>query len=193
MPPVVRKHQPTRVTPAPWRELESPPAANDVSTRLPPLSRGLPKDAQEIAQLRATLHLEQTNDLRAAAMLVMLGLGLRKREIVALDVADVVTIGAVVCVSVASRARGERGKQTFLPVIGPDARVLRAYVARQHDEAAAPTSPLFYNVEHGRADRLARISTNSISYWLLELRLRARAKLGGRSRAAHVAADRSER
>jgi hypothetical protein len=38
---------------------------------------------------------------------------------------------------------------------------------------------LFYCIEHGRVDRLERTSANSISYWLLELRLRARAARPG--------------
>lgn len=161
---------------ASWRELRSPPAANDTRAGVIPLSRRLPKDPLEIAQLHATLDLSQAPDLRAAAMLVMLGLGLRKHELVALDVSDVVTLGTVVCVAVKSRARETRGEQTFLPVTGRDARTLRQYLAQQHDEAAALTSPLFHCIEHGRVDRLQRTSANSISYWLLELRLRARAR-----------------
>lgn len=162
---------------ATWRELSSPPAANDVAQSRVPLCRSLPKDAEEIELLNATLDLAHLSDLRAAALLVMLGLGLRKRDVVQLDVADVVTVGAVVCVRVRSRRRGDEGEESFLPVIGPDARVLRAYVADQHEQAAEPTSPLFYNIEHGQADRLKRITANAISYWLLELRLRARQAL----------------
>ncbi|HEY6078092.1 MAG TPA: hypothetical protein VIW29_04780 [Polyangiaceae bacterium] len=164
---------------ASWRELRSPPAANDTRAGMIPLSRRLPKDPRELAQLHATLDLSQAADLRAAAMLVMLGLGLRKHELVALDVSDVVTVGAVVCVAVKSRARETRGEQTFLPVTGRDARLLRQYLAQQHDEAAALTSPLFHCIEHGRVDRLQRTSANSVSYWLLELRLRARARTHG--------------
>jgi len=82
-----------------------------------------------------------------------------------------------VCVAVKSRARRDQGKRTFIPVTGADARVLRRYLTTQHGEAAPLTSPLFYNIEHGRADRSARSSANSVSYWLLELRLRARATL----------------
>jgi site-specific recombinase XerD len=164
---------------APWRELRSPPAANDTRAGSIPLSRRLPKDPREIALLNATLDLTQASDLRAAAMLVMLGLGLRKHELVALDVADVVAVGAVVCVAVKSRARETRGQQTFLPLTGSAARTLRRYLAQQHDEGAALTSPLFYCIEHGRVDRLERTSANSISYWLLELRLRARAARPG--------------
>jgi surfactin synthase thioesterase subunit len=107
----------------------------------------------------------------------MFGLGLKKRELVALDVSDLVLVGSVVCLSVRSRARRDKGKQTFLPVIGADARVLKAYITRQHDEAAALTSPLFFSIEHGRIDRMRRITQSSLSYWLLELRLRARQRL----------------
>lgn len=181
----VRSHKTATAAVATWRELRSPEAANDIVAGLPALSRSLPKDPAEIAQLRATLDLKQPSDLRAAAMLVMLGLGLHKRELVALDVSDIVTVGSVVCVALKSRARRDKGKQTFLPVIGADSRVLRLYLAKQQDEAAALTSPLFYNIEHGHEDRLARASANSISYWLLELRLRARAAFK-RGSAPHV-------
>jgi len=161
---------------ASWRDLSSPPAANDVAVNRVPLSRGLPKDAEEIALLGATLDFAHPSDLRAAALLVMLSLGLHKRDIVQLDVADVVQVGSVVCVRVTTRVKG-KGEESFLPVIGADARVLKNYLALQHDEAADPTSPLFYNIEHGQADRLKRITANAISYWLLELRMRARHSL----------------
>jgi len=160
-----------------WRELRSPPAANDVLDCLVPLSRGLPKNREEVAILLTTLDPTQATDLRAAAMLVLLGLGLRKRELVQLDVSDVVLVGAVVCLSVKSRARRAKGQQTFLPVTGGDARVLRRYVETQHEEAASLTAPLFYSIEHGRIDRMRRITQSGISYWLLELRLRARHQL----------------
>lgn len=161
---------------ASWRELRSPPAANDVTHTLVPLSRSLPKSAEELAALRAVLDLKQPTDLRAAALLALLALGLRKHEIVTLDVSDVVLVGSVVCVSVRSRARKGRKESSFLPVIGAGAKVLKSYVLQQHDEAAALTSPLFYNIEHGKSDRLQRIATSAVSYWLLELRLRARQK-----------------
>jgi integrase len=122
------------------------------------------------------LDIKQPTELRAAAILVLLGLGLRKHEVISLDVSDVVLVGSVVCVSVRSRARRARDKSSFLPVIGPDAKVLKSYILQQHDEMAALTSPLFYNIEHGRSDRMRRIATSAISYWLLELRLRARQK-----------------
>jgi site-specific recombinase XerC len=173
----VRSLKSTTSSPASWRELRSPPAANDIIETLVPLSRSLPKSRDEIAVLHSILDLREPNDLRAAAILVLLGLGLKKRELVNLDVSDVVLVGSVVCVSVKSRSRRERGKPTFLPVIGADAKVLKQYVKRQHAEAAPLTAPLFYNIEHGHADRLRRIAATGVSYWLLELRLRARAFL----------------
>lgn len=169
-----------------WRQLRSPPAANDIKHSLVPLSRSLPKSPDEIAALLATLDASQPSDLRAAAMLVLVGLGLKKRELVALDVSDLVLVGAVVCLSVKSRARRAQGQATFLPVIGKDARVLRAYLTRQHDEAAALTSPLFYSIEHGKVDRLRRITASAVSYWLLELRLRARQQLAENSQTPRV-------
>jgi integrase len=160
-----------------WRELRSPPAANDAHETLVPISRSLPQNPDEVAFLLTTLDLTQPNDLRAAAILVMFGLGVKKRELVALDISDAVLVGSVVCISIRSRARRAKGTPTFLPVSGADARVLKAYITRQHDEAAALTSPLFYSIEHGRIDRMRRITQSSLSYWLLELRMRARQKL----------------
>jgi site-specific recombinase XerD len=170
----VRSHKRSRAAVATWRELRSQAAANDIVAGPPALSRGLPKATGEIARLRAALDLKQPSDLRAAAMLVMLALGLHKHELVALDVSDIVTIGSVVCVTVRSRARRHMGKQAFLPVLGADARVLQLYLTKQHHEAAALTSPLFYRTEQPRGARLARATMSSISYWLLELRSRAR-------------------
>jgi site-specific recombinase XerC len=182
----VRSFKTATPSSASWRELRSPPAANDIIDGLIPLSRRLPKKPEEIAVLRATLDFREPSDLRAAALLVMLGVGLRKHEIVGLDLSDVVLVGSVVCVSVRSRRRREPGKRSFLPLIGADARVLRAYVLQQHEEAAALTSPLFYNIELGQTDRLKRITVNAVSYWLLELRLRARQRLAENDRAPRV-------
>jgi len=188
----VRSLKPATASPASWRELRSPPAANDIIDSLVPLSRRLPQKPEEIAVLRATLDLSEPRDLRAAALLVMLGLGLRKHEVAGLDISDVVLVGSVVCVNVRSRVRRAQGRRTFLPLIGADARVLKAYVWRQHDEAAALTSPLFYNIEHGQTDRLKRISVNAISYWLLELRMRARQRLAEDDNAPRVLPSRPQ-
>lgn len=169
-----------------WRAVSSPRVANDAShvaarrraatAKKPlPLGRALPKEPGEVARLLATLDLKQRHDLRAAALLVLMRLGLRKREIVELDVSDVVTIGRLVCLAVKSRVRRAGSGDSFLPVAGANARILARYVASQHDDTAALSDPLFYNVENGRDDRLTRISNNAISYWLFELRLRARA------------------
>lgn len=177
MTPPVRSLKTAAPSVASWRELSSPPAANDVLDGLVPLSRRLPQTPEEIAVLRATLDPDEPSDLRAAALLAMLALGLRKHEVARLDISDVVMVGAVVCVSVKSRSGLQRGKPTFLPVIGRDARVLKLYLRQQHEEAAALTSPLFYNIEHGQSDRLKRITVNAVSYWLLELRMRARQRL----------------
>ncbi|MDF3065797.1 MAG: hypothetical protein K0R38_1398 [Polyangiaceae bacterium] len=160
-----------------WRDLSSPPAANDVALNRVSLSRRLPTDAEEIELLGATLDLASTSDLRAAALLVMVALGLHKRDIVHLNVADVLMVGAAVCVRV--RGRRALGRETFLPIIGADARTLRTYLSEQHGEAPDGGAPLFYNIEHGRADRRKRITANAVSYWLLELRLRARQVLAG--------------
>jgi site-specific recombinase XerD len=170
----VRSFKKLAPAPSTWRELSSPPAANDVALILVPLSRSLPKDPAEISLLRRTLDLKQPSDLRAAALLALLALGLRKHEVVALDLSDLVLVGSVVCVSVRSRRRKDQGKPSFLPVTGQDARVLRQYLTRQHHQTAALTSPLFYGIEHGNDDRRKRITVNALSYWLLEVRLRAR-------------------
>ena len=49
-----------------WRELRSPPAANDIKHSLVPLSRSLPKSPDEIAVLLTTLDTAQPSELRAA-------------------------------------------------------------------------------------------------------------------------------
>jgi site-specific recombinase XerC len=182
----IRSFKTAKASPASWQQLRSPPAANDIIDGLIPLSRRLPKNPEELAALRATLDFREPSDLRAAALLVMLSLGLRKHELVGLDLSDVVLVGSVVCVSVVSRRRRQRGKHSFLPVIGADARVLRAYVLRLHEEAAALTSPLFYSIEHGQTDRLRRITVNAVSYWLLEMRMRARQRLAENDRSPRV-------
>ena len=103
-----------------------------------------------------------------------------------LDGSDIVTIGSVVCVPDKSPARRDTGKLTFFPVYGSNARVLRLYLAKQQNETAALSSPLFYDIEQRREGRLARASMSSISYWLLELRSRARAAFE-RGSGPHVA------
>jgi site-specific recombinase XerC len=153
-----------------WRNLRSPPAANDLTDTTVSLGRALPKDPAELSALRDALELERPTELRAAALLAVLGLGLRKREIVELDCADIVRLGAVICVAVKSRARRDQGRDSFLPVIGEDARSLKAYLASRGERPPRGT-PLFCSVERGPE---RRITVNSINYWLMELRLRAR-------------------
>jgi site-specific recombinase XerD len=172
----VRSFKSSGVARATWHALSSPHAANDTALDPVQLGRSLPKDPRELQALLATLDLKEPRDLRAAALLVMVRLGLRKREIVELDVSDVVMVGRVACLAVRSRKRRGRPEASFLPLLGADSRILARYLARQHHELAPLTAPLFYNVEHGREDRLTRITVNAISYWLFELRLRARAR-----------------
>ena len=175
----VRSFKSSEATRSTWHALRSPDAANDTALEPIQLGRSLPKDPRELSALLATLNLKEPRDLRAAALLVMVRLGLRKREIFQLDVSDVVMIGRVACLAVRSRTRRGAAEASFLPLLGADSRVLGRYLAQQHHELAPLTAPLFYNVEHGREDRLTRITVSAISYWLFELRLRARA------RAAH--------
>ena len=173
----VRSFKSSEAARATWHALRSPDAANDTALDPVRLGRSLPKDPRELSALLATLNLKEPRDLRAAALLVMVRLGLRRREIVELDVSDVVMIGRVACLAVRGRKRRGQAEASFLPLLGADSRILGRYLAQQHHELAPLTAPLFYNVEHGREDRLTRITSSAISYWLFELRLRARARL----------------
>jgi integrase len=154
-------------------ELRSPGPANDTESRLVSLGRAVPKSSQELKALAEQLDLRQPADLRAAALLVLLELGLRKREIVALDTADLVRVGNIVCVKVRSRARGKGAPPSLLPVLGAPARTLRSYRIFRR-ASGGDALPLFCSIHHGRRAEGQRITANAINYWLLELRLRAR-------------------
>jgi integrase len=154
-------------------DLHSPEPANDTEEQLVSLGRALPKSAEELRALLRHLDQREPSDLRAAAFLVLVALGLRKREIVALDTTDLVNVGNIVCVKVRSRKRNKGAPPDLLPVLSAQARTLRAYRIFRRASSGDAT-PLFCSIQHGRRAEAKRITANAISYWLLELRLRAR-------------------
>jgi integrase len=154
-------------------DLRSPEPANDTIPRRVSLGRAVPTSPEELEALSEQLDLRQPADLRAAALLVLLELGLRKREIVALDTTDLVRVGNIVCVKVRSRDRSKGAPPGLLPVLGASARTLRSYKIFRR-ASGGDALPLFCNIHHGRRAEGQRITANAINYWLLELRLRAR-------------------
>jgi site-specific recombinase XerD len=125
-----------------------------------------------LSRLRNTLDLTNQDDLRAGAMLAVLCAGLRKNELVGLDVGDVSEVDG----SLALRVRPPRAPNgraaRLVPLSAEAASLLRRYWARERLAQMAPDAPLFWTLgRHGRC-RKTRVTGHAVNYWLEQLRRR---------------------
>jgi site-specific recombinase XerD len=125
-----------------------------------------------LSRLRNTLDLTDQDDLRAGAILAVLCAGLRKNELVTLDVRDVSEVDGVLCLYV-RRSRGpSRSQERMVPLGADGASLLRRYCIRERLAQQAPDAPLFWTLgRHGRCRR-TRITGHAVNYWLEQLRRR---------------------
>ena len=128
--------------------------------------------AADLRATRAQLDLRRRDHVRVAAMLSVLGLGLRRGEVCALNVGgfrkheghpvlDVVTL------------KKRRTSRMLVPVAESDARLLAKYVDQQHGADADPRAPLFVTCATHHPCTTRRLTPKAISYWVTKLRLDA--------------------
>src|SRR5262245_61317074 len=101
-----------------------------------------PATARDLAALRGRLDLRRRDHVRVAAVLVSLGVGLRRGEVCELNVADFRTHQDRPVLHVKTlKRRGETKR--LVPLCKDDAAVIAKYIEQQHGRAADPSAPLF--------------------------------------------------
>ena len=126
-----------------------------------------------LSQLSTRLDLSDRDDLRAAAILAVLCAGVRKHELVGLDVGDVREEGGVLSLCVRRTREGSRARERMVALGSENAALLREYWRREALARQDFDAPLFWTLgRHGRCRR-TRITGHAVNYWLEQLRRRS--------------------
>ena len=129
--------------------------------------------SEVLARLRDTLDLTDQDDLRAGAILAVLCAGVRKNELLSLDVSDLTETEGVLRLRVRRAHEQSRVKERVVLLAADAASLLRRYRARERLAQQAADAPLFWTLgRHGRCRR-TRITGHAVNYWLEQLRRRA--------------------
>ena len=148
-----------------------------------PLRPTEPFEVSEIRRMKSALDLRRRADVRSAALLVVLCLGLRRGEIQRLTVADVIVVAGTTCLSVETlKQRSVRKRQRLVPVTGAtDAALLARYIRQEHGASPDSSSPLFRTAATRHPLRRGPITARAIDHAIK--RVARRAELGRRSHA----------
>ena len=156
--------------PSPWLRASK---ANDENRPAQPVTRAGLVSGEELAGMWATLDLADRDDLRVAALFILLCAGLRKSEIVALNFGDLSEERGTLQL----RVRGTRANRQQERVISfegePKLDVLRRYLSAEHRETESLEAPLLWTLGRHGACRRVRITTHALSYWVSQLQRRA--------------------
>ena len=135
--------------------------------------RGDLVSGEELTRMWSTLDLASRDDLRVAALFILLCAGLRKSEIVALNFGDLLEEGGVLQL----RVRGTRANGHQERVVSfesePKLGVLRRYLSLEHRETQYFDAPLLWTLGRHGTCRRVRITTHALSYWVSQLQRRA--------------------
>jgi len=135
-------------------------------------AREVPSATALLCELTATLDRNDPDDRRAGAILAVLSAGVRKHELVGLDLGDVRENHGALALCVRRTRKGSRARERMI-ALGPEhAALLSEYWRREELAARDPREPLFWTLgRHGRCQR-TRITGHAVSYWLDQLRRR---------------------
>jgi integrase/recombinase XerD len=152
-----------------------------------PLRPTEPFDVAEVRRMRAALDLRRRADVRTAALLVALCLGLRRGEIQRLTVADVILVGGKVCLSVETlKQRANRKRQRLVPLANEDdGALLRRYLRQEHGASPESAALLFRTAATRYPFKKGPITPRAIDHAIKRLARRA-----GLERRAHAHAFR---
>jgi site-specific recombinase XerD len=129
--------------------------------------------SEVLARLRNTLDLADEDDLRAGAMLAVLCAGVRKNELVGLDVGDLREVDGVLGLSIRRTRQPSRAKVRLVLLGAETSALLRRYWVHERLAQQPPEAPLFWTLgRHGRCRR-TRVTGHAVVYWLEQLRRRA--------------------
>ena len=147
--------------------------ANDAVRGLVGSLRAGPVSADELSKMWVTLDLDDRDDLRVAALFMLLSAGLRKSEIVALNFGDLSEDRGVLRL----RVRGSRanGGQERVLTFDNDSKcpVLQRYLSLEHRETQYQDAPLLWTLGRHGTCRRVRITSHALSYWVSQLQRRA--------------------
>jgi site-specific recombinase XerD len=137
--------------------------------------------------MKGALDLRRRTDVRTAALLVALCLGLRRGEIQRLTVADVIVVGGKICLSVETlKQRANRKRQRLVPLANEDdGALLRRYLRQEHGVTPENTGLLFRTAATRYPFRKGPITPRAIDHAIKRLARRA-----GLDRRAHAHAFR---
>jgi site-specific recombinase XerD len=129
--------------------------------------------SEVLARLRNTLDLADEDDLRAGAMLAVLCAGVRKNELVGLDVGDLREVDGMLELSIRRTRNPSRAKERLVLLGAETSALLRRYWVHERLAQQPPEAPLFWTLgRHGRCRR-TRVTGHAVVYWLEQLRRRA--------------------
>ncbi len=150
-----------------------------------------------LRELAATLDAKDQDDLRAGAIVAVLSAGVRKHELVALDVGDVRDAHGSLSLCVRRTRKGSRARERIVVLGAEHAALLRNYWVREQLALHDSSEPLFWTLgRHGRCRR-TRITGHAVNYWLDQLRRRGgmserlTSRSFGRAARAQARADRA--
>jgi integrase/recombinase XerD len=130
-----------------------------------------PVTGDEFARMMGCLDRRKREHARVGALLVALRVGLRRGEIIELQVRDVIAVDGSLCLSVRT-LKQKRGKRLVRVVpIADDrsAHLLRAYMEREHGRDPMPESPLFRTLgKHGTCT-VGDLTPRAVGYWVKRL------------------------
>ncbi len=130
-----------------------------------------PITGDEFARIMARLDKRKREHVRVGALLVALRLGLRRGEIIALQLRDVIEVDGSICFSVRT-LKQRQGKRPFRVVPISDAgaaRLLRNYIEREFGRNPEPEAVLFRTLgKHGQC-RVGGLTPRAVNYWVKRL------------------------
>ena len=148
-------------------------ASNTNDLRRPTAGRASAVTSEELASMWQTLDLNDRDDVRVAALFILLREGLRKNEIVRLNLADLTDDGGALQLRVEGSLENGRDGRVVSFSSPQQASILRRYLAFEHKETQYLDAPLFWTLGRHGTCRRVRITSHALSYWVTQLQRRA--------------------
>jgi integrase len=150
-----------------------PRASNTNDERRATPGRARAVSEEELARMWQTLDLSDRDDVRVAALFILLREGLRKNEIVRLNLGDLSDTSDTLCLRV--QGARENGREARVVSLEHPAKtaILRSYLAFEHKETQYQDAPLFWTLGRHGTCRRVRITSHALSYWVTQLQRRA--------------------
>jgi len=141
--------------------------------RGPHRGRARAVSGDELARMWETLDLADRDDVRVAALFILLREGLRKNEIVRLNLGDLTDDPSALRLRVQATRENGREARVVCFENSPKTAILRRYLAFEHKETQYLDAPLFWTLGRHGTCRRVRITSHALSYWVTQLQRRA--------------------